>query len=484
MNNSKSNEKTDASLPQNSSIPQNRIAVMAGNKNDGNLSVVFSENDLEARADFNPPVGNGAPITEKYVSTVLERLNIVYGVLWETIRETITVCGRNRKPVRDVLFARGDIPVNEVGEYFEINPHLSQEPEAEPAKKNARIDHRAHSPFVIVKKDQTLARLRPRITGVNGKNIHGVVVPCGVQRPEGVSGGEHTRTEGNLILAEINGQLIEKKRVLSVQDSLVIKGPVGYATGNIVFPGDVVIEGPVSDGFKIYSGGSVTIKQTFDVTDVITRGDLSVAGGMIGRGRALVKVGGTLKTKFIENCRVAARKNITVENEIINSSVFTMENLDMGDKGLILGGDISAIHGIRTGRIGKRSGKATRIHCGIDFTAQQEKEKLNNTLRILAAKLAKLRDLMAVPEENQGKRAKMEELCRRLEEEQQKAETRAADLLNRINTDEGALVEVSGEIAGGTLIEICQIALFVEEPLKKVRIRLDKTNGRLLHEDL
>jgi uncharacterized protein (DUF342 family) len=484
MNNSKKKRKNDTSLPQKSPNPQNRITVMAGNKNDGNLSVIFSENDIEARADFNPPVGKGAPVTEDYVSTVLERLNIVYGILWETIREAIAACNRNRKPVKDVLFARGDSPVTEVAEYFEINPHLNREPEPKPAGKNARIDYRAYSPFVIVKKDQALARLQPRINGRDGKNIHGALVPYSIQRPEGVSGGEYTRTEGNLILAEINGQLIENKKVLSVQNSLVIKGGVGYATGNIVFPGDVVIDGPVSDGFKIYSGGSITIKQTFDVSEVSTRGDLSVAGGMIGRGRALVKVGGALKTKFIENCRVAVRKNITVESEIINSSVFTMENLDMGDKGLILGGDINAIHGIRTGGIGKKSGKATRIHCGIDFTAQQEKEKNNNTLRILAAKLAKLRELMALPEENGERRAKMEELARRLEEEQQKAGERVADLLGRINTDENALVEVSGEIAGGTLIEICQIALFVEEPMKKVRIRLDKTNGKLIHENL
>jgi uncharacterized protein (DUF342 family) len=482
MNNSKNKKETGTSLPQKNSNSQDRLRVMTGNKNDGSLSVIFSEDDLEARADFNPPIGKGAPITEEYVSTVLERFNIVYGVLWETIRETISACNRNRKPVKDVLFARGDSPVNEVAEYFEINPHLNQE--QKPEKKNTRIDYRAYSPFVIVKKDQVLARLRSRVSGRDGKNVHGALIPFGIQRPEGVSGGEHTRTEKNLILAEINGQLIENKKVLSVQNSLVIKGSVGYATGNIVFPGDVVIEGPVSDGFKIYSGGSVTIKQTFDVSDVNTRGDLSVAGGMIGRGRALVKVGGTLKTKFIENCRVAARKSITVESEIINSSIFTMENLDMGDKGRILGGDISAIHGIRTGGIGKKSGKATRIHCGIDFTVQQEKEKNNNILRILTAKLTKLRELMALPEENSEKRAKMEELSRRLEEEQQKAEARVADFSGRVNTDEDALVEVSGEIAGGTLIEICQIALFVEEPLKKVRIRLDKSNRKLIHEDL
>jgi hypothetical protein len=46
------------------------------------------------------------------------------------------------------------------------------------------------------------------------------------------------------------------------------------------------------------------------------------------------------------------------------------------------------------------------------------------------------------------------------------------------------VVEVTGEIAPGTLIEICQIALFVDEPLRKVRIKLDKMGGKLVPEPL
>jgi uncharacterized protein (DUF342 family) len=328
-----------------------------------------------------------------------------------------------------------------------------------------------------------LASLHPKKKGRNGKNVHGVTIPYGILRPEGVTGGKNTRKDDKFILSEINGQLIQTKGTLEVQDSLVIKGPVGYATGNIIFPGDVVIDGPVSDGFKIYSGGSVTIKQTFDVTDVITKTDLTVSGGIIGRGRALVKVGGELKTKFIENCRVACRKTITVDTEIINSSIFTLENLEMGDRGKIRGGDIYAIHGIKAGYIGKKGAQPTQLHCGIDFTAQQEREKYNNKLRILTAKLARLQELLA-QEGNAEKQAKMEELRRRLEAEQKEMTLHITEFLEKIDNDENAAVEVSGEIVQGTLIEICQLALFVSEPLQRVRIRLDKFQGKLVQESI
>ena len=238
----------------------------------------------------------------------------------------------------------------------------------------------------------------------------------------------------------------------------------------------------MSDGFKIHSGGSLTIKQTFDVTDASSRGDMNILGGIIGRGKALVKAGGAIRTKFIENCRVAARKNITVDSEIINSSVYTMESLEMGDKGLIVGGEIYAVHGVRVGRIGRKVGKAANIHCGIDFTADQEKEKNNNILKDVAIKLGRLRELLEDKNLDAEKRAKMEELRRRLEEEQRRAGARVTELLARIIADQNAAVEVTGEIAPGTLIEICQVALIVSEPLKRVRLRLDM--GKVINEPL
>jgi uncharacterized protein (DUF342 family) len=476
-------EKKDAERSEpGTPDPQNPQSILLGNPNDGNLRVTFLDNDMEVRADFIPPLGNGVPLDVDQIREIFEKLKIIHGVHWEAVYEALADCNTAHRLVKDTVIAKGDPPVSEVAEYFEMNPHLNQP--SGPADNMRRIDYRARSPFVIVKKGQALARLRPRKAGREGKNVHGVVLPFPVVRPEGVSGGANTRNDGKLILAEINGQLIETHKELSVQESLVIKGAVGYGTGNIVFPGDVFIEGPVSDGFKIYSGGSITIKQTFDVTDVVARGDLNVAGGIIGRGAALVKSGGVVRTKFIENCRLAARKAVIVDSGIINSSVFTLEHIEMGEKGMILGGEAYAVHGIKAGGIGKKTGKAPRLHCGIDFTAQQEKEKNNNQLRILAAKLAKLREMMAAPDGSAEQRAKMEELLRRLESEQQQAAAKVSDLLGRINTDEDAAVEVPGEIVAGTLIEICQIALFVTEPLRKVRIRLDKSTGKVISEAL
>ncbi|MDR2500849.1 MAG: FapA family protein [Treponema sp.] len=456
-------------------------SVIPRDKNDGHIAVTIAGDAMAAWGDFFPPVGAGEPVSDGYINSLLVAYTIVHGVRWEAIQDAAMYCRLERKILRGTLIARGDEPVTEETEYFAINPHLKNAVLIE--RPNARIDYRSQSPFIIVKQGQILAQLRPKKNGRPGKNIRGAEIPCKVIRVEGVSGGKNTRTDEKYIYSQINGQLVEADKVLQVNDSLVIPGAVGYATGNIIFPGDVTIEGPVSDGFTIYSGGSVAIKQTFDVTSANIKGDLAVSGGIIGRGRALVKAGGALKTKFIDNCRIACRKAVTVDMEILNSSVYTMETLEMGDKGNILGSDIYAVHGIKAGNIGKKSAKRTRIHCGVDFTVQREMEKRNNHLGLLSAKLAKLRELLAeplIPE----KRANLEALFHRLEEERDKTARLLSDLMPKTNRDENALVLASGEIAPGTLIEICQRALFVSEPLRRVRIKLDRTAGRLVHEPL
>lgn len=450
--------------------------------NDGKIVLTFFNNNLEVRGDFFPPLEGGSPISAEYLRGLLEQNRITYGVDQGEIQQALKKCVHDKEIVRDVLIAKGHPPVNGVTEYMQLNPFLGQKNEQE--AEAGSVDHRSRSPFIIVRKDQALAKMKRPKPGKDGMNVHGEVLGHDIKRPEGVSGGENTRMEDRLLISNINGQLIQSKGVLNVNDSLVIKGPVGYSTGNIIFPGNVEIEGPVSDGFKIYSGGSVTIKQTFDVTDAITKNNLHVAGGIIGRGRAMVKVGGVLKTKFIGNCRVVCRKTINVDKEVINSHIFTLETLEVSEKGSIIGGEVYAVKGVRTGSIGKKTGKAARVHCGIDFTLEQEKEKANSYLKSLVIKADRVKELINDSETAAEKKVKMEEFLQKLEDEKKKTQARITELLGKVNSYEKAVVEVKGSIVPGTLIEICQAALFVTEPMKKVRIRLNRETNRLVTESL
>jgi uncharacterized protein (DUF342 family) len=444
--------------------------------------ITFSDNNLQAWADFIPPRAQGQPLDMDYITEALTRFNITYGVLWDAVRDALSFISEKGRPLTQVLIAQGDKPVDEEAEYYRFNPDL--EKHQLPGLDVLRVDYRNISPFIMVKKGEMIAFKQARRSGKNGTDVHGMAVPFGVIQHESVSGGNNTLTRDDGIYAGIDGRLVKENGILTVDEVLVIKGQVGYATGHVNFPGNVIIDGPVADGFKVYSGASVVVKQTFDVTELNAKKDLTVTGGLIGRGKALVKTGGALRAKFIRNCHVAAREAVFIDTEIFNSSIFSLQRVELGDKGRILGGDIYAIHGIKAAVIGSQSGRATRLHCGIDFTVVQEKEKLTLRLRILVAKLQKLLDLIAAADPAGEQKKKMDELALRLEEEIDKTTARISGLMDKVNADEHAAVEVSGEIAPGTLVEICAIAYVVEQNLKRVRIRLDKSQGKLVHEAL
>ncbi len=54
-------------------------------------------------------------------------------------------------------------------------------------------------------------------------------------------------------------------------------------------------------------------KSNVDATDILCRKNLVVDKGIIGRKEAMVRVGGKITARFIENCHVESKSGIEVE---------------------------------------------------------------------------------------------------------------------------------------------------------------------------
>jgi uncharacterized protein (DUF342 family) len=471
------NQFSDQDMDNKSNSVQ-KSTLFGFHKHDGTLTITFDEEKIEAWGDFIPPIAHGKPLTSEYVADALQKFNIKHGVIWENIEEALNLLKESGKSVKNILIARGERAIPEIPSRFELDSALKSP--GFPSLDIPQVDYKTISPFIMVKKDQILARLKETVEGTDGKTIHGEIIPKSVLNKQGVSGEKNTRTEDDKIISTIDGRLINANGVLSVDEVLLIKGNVGYATGHISFPGDIIIEGFVAEGFKIVSGGSILVKETLDATEVIAKKDLIVSGGIIGHGKAFLKVGGSVKAKFLRNCRLAARNEVIIDSEIVNSSVFTLKQLLMSDKGSIIGGEIYAVHGVKTAFIGKDSGKSTQIHCGIDFTVQQEMEKLNYQLRIINGKQEKLKTIIESSFGAALADQKIEELSARLKDEFLKVQNRIIELMPKLNADENAVVEVKGEMSLGTLIDICDVALLVEKNTKKAKVSLSKEKGALI----
>jgi uncharacterized protein (DUF342 family) len=449
------------------------------NVDDGRISITILDNAMEVWGDFTPALGSGRPLTIKQTEAFLKSNGVIAGINWDTINKALADCAQTRQALMRILIACGEPPVANVPAYFEMRP------EFDPSKKNgimedekARIDYREFSPFTIVEKDKRLAVLCPEIQGKKGFTVYGAELPFEIMPHETIEAGKNIRVEKHALYAASCGQLLLSNGILNVEESLEIKGSVGYATGHIKFPGDIIIYGFVNDGFKIYSGASITCMQTLDVTNVFAKGKLDVSGGIIGRMEALITIKAESHVRFIEHCHFSSEGDIEVGEEILDSTIFTRGKLVMKSDSSIIASSVHSIHSVFADNIENRAGRTSSFHLGIDFTLQESVTEGKKQIEELGKKLAKAEARVAAMPMN---RREYFEKVRLHIEERLNDETRAFNkLLAQFYIDEKAILQVTGEVAAGTCVEIGGASYTVLSSIRNVCFKLSENKKHII----
>jgi len=447
---------------------------------DGNVEVSVAGDSMSASASFFPPRGDGLPIDPAYVRELLGRMGVTSGIQDEAIADAALTCNLDRKVLRNVTVALGREPVSEIPEHASLEEKFERRgPKVDDSVQ--RIDFRELISYFIVHKGEAIAAIIPKRPGVPGIDVRGTETPSPREERETLVPGRNVVREGDKLVASVDGRLAIDAGRADVDEVMLVKGEVDYHTGHIVFPGDVVIEGAVHDGFKVWSGGSVVCKSTMDAFDVNVKKDLVCAQGMIGRRRGQVRVGGELRTKYVQNCKVAVRGNAAIDAALVNSRLYTLGSVEMGERGVIMGGEVFATHGIRCGRLGNEAFQPTRIHVGVDFTVQQRLDQANEKLRLLGARMRQAEATIATHPESAAERAAA---ATKVELSRIAVDLRSdiTELLAALDADDSAVVEARGEIFPGVVIEICRVSIVVEEKMSACRFRLDRGAGRIVVE--
>lgn len=446
----------------------------------GYAEVRIAEDEMSALADFYPPGGDMNPIEPDFIAELLSARGISEGLNWPAITEAIFRCNTERIRIIDVVVARGTKPIDEVSEHLLIGKQLINRSSSSKAD-SAQIDFRELSPFVLVKEGEELARYMPERDGQMGITVKGKAIPYKTSQIPVIVPGDNTRSEGRSIVADCEGIFKHDDKSFLVKEVLEIESDVDYRTGHVSFPGDVIIKGVVKDGFRVHSGGSVFCYKTLDASNIVSGKDLIVQQGIIGRNKGTIKVAGKVKSKFIENCHMEARERVYVENGILHSAIYTLKQVVLGRKGVLIGGTIFAQDGVTALQIGSATGPRTEIYCGMDYSVQQKLEWIREKNIELAIKLKqvewKTKKSFAGSEKLVKIREKMKQAMHNLNDS-------ANSLIFQLDNNEAAEVVVKGSIYPETYIEICHISYTVSRHMKGVRFKLDKAKGKIVAESL
>ena len=443
---------------------------------DGYVDVRISEDRMLATASFYAPAGARKPIEFIEVQELLTAKGLRFGIDWETVKSSILSCNTSRRAISAVEVARGRRPSDEIPPRLEIEPSLLRKEESSAAQT---VDFKAISPFRFVKKGDILARITPRIEGVAGIDVTGAVVAYGKSSVQFRKPGKNTQVEGGVVVAACDGKFAADDASFWVSEVLEIKGDVDYSTGHIDFAGDVIIQGQIKQGFKVKAGGSITCAKLIDASEISCGGDLETGQGILGRMQGTVKVGGLIRTKFIENCYVEAGGDVFVSTGCLNSVINTLGTVSTGPKGVIIGGKLYAQKGVAAFQIGSSAGVRTEIHCGIDYTVQQKLTWIRDRNIELALKLKEVETTLA-----SRPNPRLVELRDKLKGAIRRMNDSAKSLIASLDKNEDAVVVAKGDINHGVFVEICHVPLVVAKPLSRVRLVLDKTFGVISPEKL
>ena len=248
-------------------------------------------------------------ITREELMFELKKMKISYGVDEESINKII-----NLQEAKNLVIAKGKLPKAPIEDgikiFFNSNNREYED--------NEKIDYRSFNTITSVKANDLLAEIIKGENGIDGINIFNQVIPGKQKKKSNFSGGNGTRINENLIIATIDGKPSFAKNKVWVEPQYILNKDVTISTGNVNFPANVEINGKVTEGMKVISGGSLLIRGGVFSAEIEAKSSSNILGNIVN---SKIKIGGL---NLIKSDRINTLKEL---KEILNSLVLNLEYL-------------------------------------------------------------------------------------------------------------------------------------------------------------
>ena len=444
---------------------------------DGFVEISIGEDGMTVTATLLPPMGSGRLLEPDTVYTLLESRNIVHGMDLEAIGEAVFSVNTDHRRREEIVVARGTVPQSARPSYYELIAPMDK---SQPAWTNdERAEYKDVTLLPVVHQGEVVARRIPEKEGIPGTTVTGTEIPFSTESVSQLQPGNHTRLVDDEVVAEIGGQLQIRENAFHIEDHLEITGTVGFETGSIEFPGDVVLRGEVKDGFHIWAGRSITSTVTVDVSEVYCRGDFSSTGGIIGRGKALLRCGGKVQARFASTCFVESKSSVFLNSYVYQSQIGCQDRLATGKTGRIVGGVATTVNGVRAHALGNQALVPTLVRTGVDFIAERKLRLITEKHQAVTLRLQRME--AAAGEDPSDRQL---EILHQLEDRRNRLAVEMGDVAEALDANEDAQVAIDGPVYPGVRVQICRSTYMVEQTLTNVRFRLDKADGQVVCESL
>lgn len=450
------------------------------------VRVTLSPDKMKAFISIKKPeAGEKTPLLGDFTDE-LQRNGVIYGIKYDVLQKLA------QNPVYDqeVLIAEGLAPVN--GHDGKIVFFIDINKEKKPIiMEDGSVNYRDLDYIVSAQKDQKICEITPPTPGTDGMNVLGNKVRAAAGKPAKIIKGSNVYTsEDNLIFyAAIDGQVKYEDNKLSVFATYEVPADVDNSTGNINFVGSVFIRGNVLSGFTVEAGGDVEVFGVVEAATIKAGGNIILRRGMTGNNRGVLKAGGNIVAKYIENSTVEAANDLQAE-AIMHSDVKCGNRLELGGrKGLLVGGITRVGKEIEAKVIGSYLATNTIIEVGVDPNVRERYKFVKNEIANIEENVMKteqaivlLQKFDAVGRLPDEKRELLNKSLRSkayYENKLAEYKQELAKLEEKLQAEVQGRIRVANYLYSGTKISIGSASMYVKETLQHCSLYRDGADIRI-----
>lgn len=350
--------------------------------------VEVSPDQMSAHIFIEPPEGGGKMLSEENLRQLLKDHGVVKGLLNDTIKELAT----RPQYKKLILVAKGEEP--QKGDDGYVRPLFETLNKPHRDTTAQKIDHKQVNLIRSAKVGEQIAEKIDPTIGTAGYAVSGRVLPAepGHIAEFHLGANVEIAPDGKHLLSKIEGRpVLESSGKIRVDEVVYLKN-IDYSTGNVDFPGSVIVEESVADGFKLKASGSIILQSSVGVCDISAGKDVILSAGFMGRGEGKIVSEGDVYARFVEQGIIEAKGSIFVSEAVLHSRLIAGKAIVVkGGRGDINGGELSAGTYVHCNKLGGAGETKTIVTVGIDPSVRAVIDDILASIKEKEATLEKIR---------------------------------------------------------------------------------------------
>jgi len=334
--------------------------------NSNRFNIAISKDQMEVIMYPLTGVSNSGLATLEDVLDACKRENIKVEIDEKSVEKQL----KESNPVETAI-AKGIKPEDGKDGYIKYRVDMSAKPQFIP-KDDHSVDYKNAMQVTLVNVGDILAEVIAPTDGVDGMDVRGEPIKAKAGTKARYFLGEGVEEKDGHIVVTAAGTPSVRDDLIMILRNYVLQGNVDLSTGNINYPGTVVIHGNVTDGFEVISEENIVVNGLISGAKIRAKGYVKCAGGIQGNGKAEIIAGSFVAATFVNIATIVAEGDVVITKDALHSNISCLGELRLG--GSIIGGVATVFKGVECAEIGSESGVKTVVNIRSHYRQERAKK--------------------------------------------------------------------------------------------------------------